>query len=184
MKRRPVSSISVAPSPRSALCGERRGIAADGDGRGMELHELGVADRRAGAGGHAEALTAGFERVGGDGVECADATGGEDDRLGAEEHEARAVAAAVAGKDAGDAAVLQRQFESVEAFHDLDRRCREGALGDGACDLGAGAVALDVHDTLGAVRGLTAKREATVGGAVGRGCRRRAGRRCGQQPCW
>ena len=37
---------------------ERRGIAADGDGGRMELHEFGIGDHRAGARRHAEAFAA------------------------------------------------------------------------------------------------------------------------------
>ena len=59
--------------------GERRGIAADGDRGRMELDEFGIGDHGAGARRHAEAFAAGFRRIGRDGVERAQAAGGEDD---------------------------------------------------------------------------------------------------------
>ena len=69
--------------------GERRGIAADGDGGGMELHELRIGDQRAGARRHAQTFAARFQRIGGDGVERAEAAGGEDHRRGAEQDQPR-----------------------------------------------------------------------------------------------
>ena len=62
------------------LGGERRRIAADVERGRVELHELRVGDHRAGARRHAEAVAFRLRRVGGDGVEMADAAGGEHDR--------------------------------------------------------------------------------------------------------
>ena len=58
--------------------GERRRIAADVDGGGMELHEFRIGDQRARARRHAEAFAARLQRIGGDGIERAEAAGGED----------------------------------------------------------------------------------------------------------
>ncbi len=79
MKRSPALLISLAPSPRKRLGGERRRVAADVEHGRVELDEFGVGDHRAGARRHADASPFGLGRVGGDGVEMADAAGGEHD---------------------------------------------------------------------------------------------------------
>ena len=57
------------------LGGERRRVAADIDGGRMKLHEFGVGDHRAGAGGDGDAFAARLARIGGDGVDLAGAAG-------------------------------------------------------------------------------------------------------------
>ena len=84
--------------------GKRCRIAAEGERRRMELHELGIGDHRAGAGRHAEAAAFRFRRVGRDRIEVADAADRQND--GARRETARPGLAAVAraGDDAGDPA--------------------------------------------------------------------------------
>ena len=62
------------------LGGKRRRIATDHDGGGMELHELGISNHGPGAGGDRKAESAGFMRVGRDGIEMPDAAGCEHHR--------------------------------------------------------------------------------------------------------
>ena len=97
---------------------QRRGIAADGDGGGMELHEFRIGDQRAGARRHAQAFAARFQRIGGDGIKRAQPAGGEDHRAGPEQDQPRIGADAVAGEQADDAAILHRQLDGVKAFQD------------------------------------------------------------------
>ena len=78
MKRSPARIDQLGALAAQRLGGERRRVAADVDGGRVELHELGIGDDRAGARGHAEAAALRFRRVGGDGVEVADAAGGQD----------------------------------------------------------------------------------------------------------
>ncbi len=66
------------------LGGERRRIAADVERGRVELHELGVGDDRAGAGRGGEAAAPRLARVGGDGVEPADAAGRQHHGAGAD----------------------------------------------------------------------------------------------------
>ena len=145
---------------------QRRGIAADVDGSRMELHELRIGDDRAGARRHAEAFAARLQGIGRDGVERAEAAGGEDDGGGAEQHQPRVLADACAREQAGDAAILKREFDGVEAFEQRDRRRRERAFGQRARNLGTGAVAGDVDDAVGAVRRFAPKRECAIGLSV------------------
>ena len=58
--------------------GQRRGIAPDGDRGGMELHEFRIGDHGTGARRHAQAFAAGFGRIGGHGIERAQAARCED----------------------------------------------------------------------------------------------------------
>ena len=95
---------------------QRRGIAADRDGGGMELHEFRIGDQRAGARRHAQAFAARFQRIGGDGIERAQPAGGEDHGAGAEQHQPGMRAQAGAGEQAGDAAIFHRQFDGMKAF--------------------------------------------------------------------
>ena len=101
MKRSPARLISVGALAAQRLGGERRRVAADVERGRVELDELGVGDDGAGAGGHAEAAALGLRRVGGDGVEMADAAGREDDGARRETH--RRAAGARPRDDAGDA---------------------------------------------------------------------------------
>ncbi len=55
--------------------GQRRGIAADVDGGGMELHEFGVGDPRPGARAHGQRRARRLRRIGGQRIERADAAG-------------------------------------------------------------------------------------------------------------
>ena len=147
---------------------ERRGIAADVDGGGMELHELRIGDDGAGAGRHAEAFAARFQRIGRHRVERAKAAGRKDDGRTRKKDQPRVGADAGTREQAGDAAVLHRQFDGVKAFEQRDRRRGQRAFGERARNLRAGAVAFDVHDAVGAVRGLAAQRQRAVRLAVER----------------
>ena len=148
--------------------GQRRGIAADGDGSGMELDEFGIGNNGAGTGRHAQSFAARFQRIGGDGIERAQPTGGENDGAGAEQHQPRLPSRAVAGKKPGDAAILHRQFHGMKAFHHPDRRGAQHPFGQGAGNFRPGAIAADMHDAGAGVRRFAAQRQRTVGGAVER----------------
>ena len=80
MKRSPRALISSRAFAAQRFGRERRRVAADIDGGRMELHELGVGDHRAGAGGDGDALAARLAWIGGDGVDLARAAGREHDR--------------------------------------------------------------------------------------------------------
>ena len=77
MKRSPALLISLAPSPRSASVASGAGSRPTFEHGGVELDELGIADHRAGARRHGQPATGRLVGVGGDGVEVADAAGGE-----------------------------------------------------------------------------------------------------------
>ena len=89
----------------------------------MELDEFGVGDHRAGAGGDGDALAARLARIGGDGVELADAAGREHDGAGGQRR-ARAPRATVDRRelDALHAAVAQHEIAGGEALEHADRR--------------------------------------------------------------
>ena len=64
---------------------QRRGITPTGNCGGMKLHEFRIGNHRPGARRHAQAFAARFQRIGGDGIECAQAAGGQHDGTGAEQ---------------------------------------------------------------------------------------------------
>ena len=116
MKRRPVSSINVAPSPRNASVASGAGSRPMVNGGGMELHEFGIGDHGTRARRHAEAFAARFRRVGRDGIKRAETARREYDRRRAEQNELRVGAGAVAREETGDAAVFQRRVRWRESL--------------------------------------------------------------------
>ncbi len=130
--------------------------------RRMELHELHVDQRRAGAVGQRMAVAGAFPAVAGDAVGAADAAGGEDHRLGAEEQESSALAFVSAG--AGHAAIVGRQIDDG-AFHVDGDAGVDGVILEGADQLEARAIA-DVREARIAVPAEVALQDAPVGGPV------------------
>jgi hypothetical protein len=124
----------------------------------MELHELGVRNHRADAGGHGDRLAARIAGVGGDGEEAAGAAGRQHDRAGGEEL-VGAVAECGRAQEAHafDAAVGDDEFVSLVAFEHADRWRRAHFCDQRAHDGGAGPVAGDVYDASARVRGLAAQ---------------------------
>ena len=104
---------------------ERSGIAADGDGRGMELDEFGICNQRTGACRHAEPFAARLERIGRNGIERAETACCEDHCRRAKQHELHVGTSAVAREQPHNLAVFHRKFDGMEAFHHLDGRRRE-----------------------------------------------------------
>ena len=82
MTRSPAASISTAPSPRTAsVTSGRWPVARAGPQHGrVELHELDVGERRAGAQRHRQTVGGGDVRVGGGRVQMPGAAGGQHDR--------------------------------------------------------------------------------------------------------
>ena len=115
----------------------------------MELHKFGIGNRGARACRHAEAFTARFQRIGGDGVECAEAAGGKNHGRGAEQHQAGVRAHAITREQPDDAAIFARQFEGVIPLQHRDGWIGERAFGQGAADLRPGTIALHMHDAMG-----------------------------------
>ena len=68
------------------LGGQRCGIAANHDRGRMELHEFGIGDHGAGAGGDRQSEAARLGRIGRHRVEMTDAPGGEHYRTGGYDH--------------------------------------------------------------------------------------------------
>ncbi len=152
---------------------ERRGIGADIDRGRVKLHELGVGDGGARAGGECHGLAARVGRIGRHGVEAADAAGREHDGAGGKEIEGAVAARLGADEaDARHAAVRDDEVLGVVVLEEADRR--RGAHGgdERLHDRGAGAVAGNAHDALRRVRGLAREHEvpleiAIEGDAVG-----------------
>jgi len=68
------------PFAAQRLRRQRCRIAADHDGGGVKLHEFRIGDHGAGARGDRKARSACFKRIGGDGIEMAEAAGREHHR--------------------------------------------------------------------------------------------------------
>ena len=77
---------------------------------------------------------------------------------GAEQDQARAGAQPRTGEDAGDAAILHRQFDGVKAFQQGDAVGCGRALRQGGRNRRARAVAFDMHDARQGVRRFAAQR--------------------------
>ncbi len=148
--------------------GQRRGIAAHRDGGGMELHEFRIGDHRAGARRHAQALAARFQRIGGDAIKRAQPARRQNHGAGAEQDQPRIAADAGAGEEAGDPAILHRQFHGMEAFQQGDAAGFMGARGKRRGNRRAGAIALHMHDAGQGMRRLAAHSQGAVGVAVER----------------
>ena len=130
--------------------------------RRMELHELHVDQRRAGAVGERMAVAGAFPAVAGDAVGAADAAGGEDHGLGAEEQEASALAFVPAG--AGHAAIVGRQIDDG-AFHVDGDAGVDGVILERADQLQARPIA-DMREAWIAVAAEVALQDAPIGGPV------------------
>ena len=105
----------------------------------MKLDEFRIGDHRAGARRHAQAFAARFQRIGGDGIKRAQAAGGEDHGAGAEQDQPRIGADAGAGEQAGDAAILHRQFDGMKAFQQRDRGRGQRRAPPGCAEISAPA---------------------------------------------
>ena len=155
-------ALAGAVDQRCALAADRfarkRGrIATDVDCGRMELHELGIGDAGAGARRDGETVARGLRRIGGHGVEMADAAGGEHDGGGRELDSMTVVKAERA--HAGDAAVLEEQILGLMAFDEPNAWRRPHRLGQRRHDGAAGAVAAHMHDAARAMRRLAPDRE-------------------------
>ena len=151
------------------LRGERGRVGTNVDRCRMELDELGIADDRAGARRHGDRFTARVRRVGRHGIKRADAAGREHDRAGREEF----IGAVAEGRGAhqthaGNAAIDRYELIGLVAFEHADRWGRAHSCNQRPHDLGARAIAGDMHDTAPGVRRLAAEQEPAVGVAVER----------------
>ncbi len=149
--------------PAQGLGGQGGGVAPDVDGRGVELHELGIGDAGAGGGGQRQALADGRGRIGGHCIEAAQPSGRQDGR-GRQD-----LAQAAAGfhqHPAHPALCVLEQGAGVDALAHLDVRRRGGRGGDRLHDGPAGLVALHPRDAGARVGRLQALREAAAGVAV------------------
>ena len=108
--------------------GERRGIAADIQGRRMELYEFGIGDHGARTRRHAQTFAARFRRIGCHRIKRAEPACREHDGRRAEENKLRVGAGTVAREETGDAAVFGGKLDGVEAFHHRDGRLWRGRL--------------------------------------------------------
>ncbi len=149
--------------------GERRGVAADGDGGGMELHEFGVGDERARACGHGKPVALRRGGIGGHGVKRAHASGRQHHMARADENERARLALVPAmglGEDAAHAPLMECQRARTMAREHADRgrgRHRAAERGD---DRFARAIAAHAHDARAAVGAFAAEHEMARGVAV------------------
>ena len=125
----------------------------------MELHELGVEHLGAGEGGEAQPVAAHLRRVGGDGVEAAQAAGGQ--HRGRGDHGQEAAVALHQRPTHPAGSVLQQGAGAGAGPHLHVRRGAHGG-GDGLGDGAPGPVAAHAGDPGAAVRGLQALDEAAV----------------------
>ena len=166
--------MTARHEPLAAVVDEHRAFAADGLGnqrqrglgsverRGMELHEFHISEPDARAVRDSKPVTRGDLRVGGVAVDLPAPTRGKHGRVGDDlewlPRETRA------------------QPDAPPALHDQRERARALEYGDGAVrahaldqrpgHLGAGLVAVRVHDALTGMRGLLRELEPAVGLAV------------------
>ncbi len=144
-------AFALAVDQRRAFAAQRLGrkrrrIAADHDRGRVELHEFGVGDHGAGARGDRKARSVGLGRIGGDGIEMADAAGRQHDRARGDHHGSRREIAGLAQLKAGDGAVLGEQCFGDKAFDQADRRRAAHGLAQRRDDRSTRAVAADVDD--------------------------------------
>ena len=133
------------------LGGERRGIAANGDGGGVKLDEFRIRNHGPRFRRHADADAAGLNRVGGDGVEMADAAGRQHDLVAGEQ--AR-FAGGPARNDARDAAGGEVQLLGGFGFMDGDGRGAADGGDERFHDRLAGHIAADADDAAFGMGGL------------------------------
>ena len=168
--------------PAQRLGRERRRVGPDVERGRVELHELGVGDDGAGAGGERERLAARVGGIGGDGVEAADAARRE--HHGGGRQEVPDPVAALRRADEADAAhalVLDDQVLGLVVLEHADRRGGADRGDERLHDGGAGAVARDADDAVARVPPpATAGNDRRDRGRRER--RRRAGRGCGRGP--
>ena len=136
----------------------RRGVG--GEAGGMELHELEVADRGAGAIGHGHAVAGGDLGVGGARVDLACPAGGED---GDHRQVQRVLAVGQVERQRADAAAVDgEQVDDELVFVELHAAAQPGRLGQRARDLAAGGVAAGVQHAAHRVRALAAEHDLAV----------------------
>ena len=141
------------------------GQSLDGKGRGMELYELHVHHLGTGAVGQCHAAARRALRVGRMQEETADAACGEDGGLGTQAHQP----AVVHGDGSMAVAVTCQQVDDVAVLHGSDVLVFGDDRVQRACHLGAGGVALCVHDAVTAVASFASEVQASVGLAVEEG---------------
>ncbi len=149
-----------------ALAAQRLGdelhglLAGHGQPRGVELHELEVADGGAGAVGHGDAVAGGDRRVGGASVHLPGAAGGEHRHHGDVEREP---AVGEVQRERADAAAVDReQVDDELVLVELHAAAHAGRLGERARDLAAGGVAAGVHDPRQRVGALAPEHDLAV----------------------
>ena len=138
--------MSIAPSPRSASVASGAGSAPDVDGGRMELHEFRVGDHGAGASGHGDAVAARLARIGGDGVELADAAGREHHGARRQRMASRRTAAVDAPQADDLARHRQQQISAVKPSITRIEGVARTAATSAAMIARAGRVALDMQD--------------------------------------
>ena len=171
MNRTPASSTQERALAAHRLGDQRllaRGPGAEPHHRRVELHELQVAQHRAGAQRERHPVAGGDRRVGGRGEHLAEPAAGQ--HHGAAQHRADAVALALAHHvqgDAGDAAVRAGdQVEHERVLGDVDVGGGVHRGDQGPLDLRAGGVAAGVRDPVAEVAALAGQRQLAGLGVV------------------
>ncbi len=181
MNRSPSQSTRNAPSPRTAS--EINGCWPRESGPshitvGMELHELQVAQDRAGAVGQRHPVAGRDGRVGGLREHLPEAATGEHD--GAAADRAHPVVLALAHdvqRHAGDTAVVgEEQVDGEGVLDHLDLGGPSHGRDQRALDLGPGGVAAGMGDAVAVVSSLAGQAELAVGVEVEVGARARSAR--------
>ncbi len=145
------------------LAGQGRRVEVDVDGGGVELDELGIGDLSPRQGRQRQALAADGDGIGGDGVEAAQAAGGEDGGRGGDLHQS----AAHLGQHAAHTTFgVGQQGPSAGLVTDLDLAAGDSEGADRLHDRPSGLVALDPGHAGAAVGGFQALGEAAGGVAV------------------
>ena len=156
----------LVDEPRAAaaqrLGQQRHRVGARVERRRVELDELDVGERRAGAPGEREAVAGGLDRIRRPREDLADAAGRQHDRAGAVQHDGPS---GVAREDAGHAAAVHHELERQGALEDAQAAAVAQPLAERADDLGAGGIA-GVQDARARVRGLAREVEPAGGVAV------------------
>ena len=173
-------AVLLEHEPRALLVDEDRPFAAHrlGDQRervlrrvergGMELHELHVGERHAGAVRDGVAVARGDHRVGRVAEDLAAATRREHGRVGDDLHRLAGHARAHAERRAP----RHDEVQHARPLEHADPLARPYALDERARDLGAGLVAVRVHDAVRRVRRLAAELELAARVEVELGARR------------
>ena len=139
---------------------ERRRRVADGQAGRMELHELEIAERGAGAIGHRHAVAGGDLGIGRAGVDLSRASGGED---GDHRQVQRVLAVGEVERQGADATPVDgQQIDGELVFVELHATADPGRFRQGARDLAAGRVAAGVQPPGDRVRALAAEHDLAV----------------------